>query len=327
VQKGHVGSVAPGAAFYYTGASGDLKADASGDLTIDITQSRVGSFNLLDIITGVNNIKVYQVNDIGTDKGVIDAGDTCTTYNGPVTYTLLTQDNAHGADGVTIKIDGPDSSAGAMFIASIKIAPNTVVGDDVAKVQGKYPSTTYSFQTNYNGTPDEHNGNGFVIGPKSNQSLTLDGVAKDGHAPALTDAELQYTVDQAITFWAQQGGVDAVDLAALRGTHVQIADLGGTQLGLTDAANVVTIDDDAAGYGWFTGAGEVNLQYVDLLSTVVHEFGHVLGYDHDVMDATLAVGERDLPTVNMAEVDDWAATVVNNQVELIGVPSNELTYF
>lgn len=318
VQKGHIGSVAPGAAFYYTGASGDLKADVNGDLTIDITQSKVGSFELLDIITGVNNIKVYQVNDVGTVKGVIDAGDTCTTYNGPVTYTLLNQDGLKGADGVTIKIDGPASSEGTMFIASIKFAPNTVVGDSVTKVQGKYPSTTYSFQTNYNGTPDENNGNGFVIGPKANQSLTLDGVAKDSHVPVLTDAALQHVVNQAINFWAQQG-VDAVDLAALRGTHVQIADLGGTQLGLTDAANTVTIDDDAAGYGWFTGAGEVNLQSVDLLSTVVHEFGHVLGYNHDVMDANLAVGERDLPAFNMAAVDD--------QVELVGVPASQVAYF
>ncbi len=122
----HVGSVAPGVVFYYTGASGDLKADAHGDLTIQITQSKVGSFELLDIVTGLNNVKVYQVNDIGTVKGAIDAGDTCTTYNGSVTYTLLNQDGLEGSDGVTIRIDGPDSSAGTMFIASIKVAPNTV---------------------------------------------------------------------------------------------------------------------------------------------------------------------------------------------------------
>lgn len=39
--------------------------------------------------------------------------------------------------------------------------------------------------------------------------------------------------------------------------------------------------------------------------SVVENFDVVCaGHDHDVMDATLAVGARDLPTVNTAAADD-----------------------
>ena len=49
--------------------------------------------------------------------------------------------------------------------------------------------------------------------------------------------------------------------------------------------------------------GIVNLREMDLLTVVMHEFGHVLGYDHDdpndgiatLMDHTLDVGERHSP--------------------------------
>ena len=50
-----------------------------------------------------------------------------------------------------------------------------------------------------------------------------------------------------------------------------------------------------AGYGWSDSLDSVDADEVDLLSVLTHEFGHVLGYDHDVMGDTLAVGERDLP--------------------------------
>ena len=48
----------------------------------------------------------------------------------------------------------------------------------------------------------------------------------------------------------------------------------------------------------------VDLGEVDLLSALTHEIGHVLGYDHDVMDETLGAGERELPLDDAHASDD-----------------------
>ncbi|OTE96639.1 hypothetical protein BCS42_03925 [Crenothrix sp. D3] len=325
-----IGNTDPGVFFYYTGLSNSIKGDpANGKVTVFIDQndknSDVGAFT-----TTNNDVKLFKVSDSNHD-GIIEATQVQLRNSDITLGSDKDADTTTSLGDVVVKFT-PDA-VDSLYMISVKYNTNAVVTtssllEEDSSGNPILPTVNYTFTTDVgkDGTIEETAIGGITLAPKF-AALMLDGDAvHDGHAPVLQTAELQSVVSQAITFWAQQG-VDAVDLAALRGTHVQIADLGGTQLGLTDAANVVTIDDDAAGYGWFTGAGEVNLQYVDLLSTVVHEFGHVLGYDHDVMDATLAVGERDLPTVNMTAVNDWAATVVNNQVELVGVPSNELAYF
>lgn len=101
----------------------------------------------------------------------------------------------------------------------------------------------------------------------------------------------------------------------------EVADLDGLTLGLTEE-NMVFIDSDAAGYGWFIDttplddvefspsgdegvltafAGSEAVGDMDLLTVVMHELGHVLGYEDlsageaDFMSATLDSGERQLP--------------------------------
>ena len=111
----------------------------------------------------------------------------------------------------------------------------------------------------------------------------------------LQSAMLTPVVTAAVKFWAAQGA-SAEDLARLAGTPIRIEDLGGSLLGET-TAGIVTLDDDAAGYGWSTSLTAVVSGEVDLFSTVVHEFGHVLGLEHNVLDPNLAVGARELPLV------------------------------
>ena len=62
---------------------------------------------------------------------------------------------------------------------------------------------------------------------------------------------------------------------------------------MSSSSNIIWIDRDAAGFGWSTDASIVRSGQIDLLSVVSHEFGHVLGLDHDVMGETLTVGTRE----------------------------------
>jgi len=125
-------------------------------------------------------------------------------------------------------------------------------------------------------------------------------------------------IDQAIEYWERQGANED-QLVVLNETQVQISDLGGKELGEADAAaNLVTIDDDAAGYGWSVGLGMVDPHKVDLLSAVAHEFGHVLGYDHEVMDAGLAVGEREMPLDHVAHNDTTLLSVLGIADQYLG---------
>ncbi|MDD1608678.1 MAG: hypothetical protein LUQ18_09330, partial [Methylococcaceae bacterium] len=299
VKSGLINNTNPGAFFYYTGLSNAIKGvDANHDnkadaITVFIDQSDnsriIGAFN-----TTKHDIKLFKVTDL--DHNGIDAGDTVTQVQ--LNNNQITR-GTHGHFGdVTINFT-PDA-VDSLYVISVKYDTNTVVD---AGLQGTLPTVKYTFTTDVgkDGTIEETDSKGITLAPKNNH-LMLDGdVVQGDHVPVLKEAVLQHVVDQAIDFWAQHGA-DTVDLSMLRETQVQIADLGGKQLGLTDAANVVTIDDDAAGHGWWTdGQGEINLQMVDLLSAVTHEFGHVLGYDHD------------LPTVN--------------PVELVGVQPHQVVDF
>ena len=104
--------------------------------------------------------------------------------------------------------------------------------------------------------------------------------------------QLTPMVEQAVGYWVSQAD-DAEVAQILRGMEVQIADLPGSMLALASSSNLIWIDRDAAGYGWQVDAAGGGM---DLLTVIVHEFGHRLGLDDDVMGSELAVGQRRLPT-------------------------------
>jgi hypothetical protein len=158
--------------------------------------------------------------------------------------------------------------------------------------------------------------------------LAAGGAVPGGSVPVLTPAELAPVVAEAARRW-EAAGLNPNQIAALGRTQFQITDLGTTgELGQTAiGGSLVRLDDDGAGRGWFVDptpaddtefglrvtptefraeAGSAAGEY-DLLTVVMHELGHVIGFDdldpaavpHDLFTATLPTGTRRLPTAGV----------------------------
>jgi Ca2+-binding RTX toxin-like protein len=160
----------------------------------------------------------------------------------------------------------------------------------------------------------------------------------------LTETQLAGIVDEAVRRWSDAGLLDADQLAILNDLKVEIADLGGTTLGLT-AADTLYIDTNAAGFGWFVDAtpaddaefsdadgdgvylataGSEAFERIDLLTVLVHEIGHVLGVEHSesgetqLMSAVLDSGIRlvpqtgELTTLASADAEGDVSTVLHD---------------
>ncbi|HEV8378215.1 MAG TPA: hypothetical protein VGP99_05155, partial [Tepidisphaeraceae bacterium] len=159
--------------------------------------------------------------------------------------------------------------------------------------------------------------------------------AAPGSASAtLTPDDVQTTFIEAERRWAASGMADA---SAFADTAVYISDFSDRDallLGQT-TGHVITLDDNAAGWGWFIdGTPSLDQEYshiggdvlvakahadayqqMDLLTVLMHEMGHVLGLDDldpvlhagDLMAETLPAGERRLPATEGAPPADKAA--------------------
>jgi len=198
-----------------------------------------------------------------------------------------------------------EAAPGALYVVSVKYETDSV--EDTEFNPENAPTYNYTFATYYEGDLSETDDQGginlsFNEDPDPD-ALTLDGSATVG-GEALTQAALAPVVEAAINYWAEHG-IDAEGLETLLNTTIKIDDLGSTLLGQTDGLTV-TLDDDAAGYGWSDSLDAADADEVDLLSAVVHEFGHLLDYGHDILDPSLGVGERELPDLSAILADSGA---------------------
>ena len=157
----------------------------------------------------------------------------------------------------------------------------------------------------------------------------------------LINSALDPIVEQAIVRLAESYALDESHLALLDTVNFEIVDFEGLTLGYTESTTVL-LDLDAAGYGWFIDstpwddaefsrlneegelvADSASEAYgdMDLLTVVMHELGHVLGFEHTeqegLMDASLDAGVRqladdyiDADSVEVNEAEDLASLVV-----------------
>ena len=120
-------------------------------------------------------------------------------------------------------------------------------------------------------------------------------------------APISSRVDEAIRRWTESGQIDDAQVIALQGVEFVIADLSPGVLAQS-TTDTIYIDDDAAGFGWFvdpTPSDDIEFDdpafsgdssdRMDLLSAVMHEMGHIIGFDHQdegVLEDALLPGER-----------------------------------
>ncbi|MDF1811624.1 MAG: PEP_CTERM-anchored TLD domain-containing protein [Verrucomicrobiales bacterium] len=127
---------------------------------------------------------------------------------------------------------------------------------------------------------------------------------------------IQSLAEEGIQRWAE-AGIDAGQISQLQSINFTIEDLDRGVLASVTGPDSVTIDINAAGRGWFvdlsgtddafdltdpltgelyTNDGEA-ARYYDLLTTIMHEQGHILGLSHpgqrgSVMSGVLSIGGR-----------------------------------
>lgn len=145
----------------------------------------------------------------------------------------------------------------------------------------------------------------------------------------------------------QLAGVDGNTVhEELADVEVQIVELPGNQLAKADTAtNIIYLDVNAAGWGWFVdqtplsneefngtsvpGIFEASLfssanGKIDLLTVLMHELNHLLGHGHDhedsLMEPDLAPGERKLSlneSQEFTETDEYFGRYLDPEFESI----------
>ncbi|MCU0260818.1 MAG: hypothetical protein MUE78_07350, partial [Ilumatobacteraceae bacterium] len=110
-----------------------------------------------------------------------------------------------------------------------------------------------------------------------------------GSTSVVSTADLEITARSALDAWVA-AGASPVTFA---GVVLVVADLPGSKLAET-LGRTITVDVDAAGWGWSLTPGIADPSRVDLLSVLLHELGHVAGFEHDaagIMEGQIAPGQ------------------------------------
>lgn len=278
------------------------------DINVRISINHTRSADLDVFLISPTGVRIELFTDVGLGKDFVN-----TTLDDEAAISIL-----NGANPFT-GVFRPESSLAGFDGLAVNGTWTLEIIDDTRKEIGTLVS--WSLVIEYLDSGQN------LVTPASSSQSTISG-------SVLTVDELAPLVQEAIARWTASGVVTDSALAALKALTFEVSDLYGTALG-TFIGNVVYIDIDGAGYGWFiddspaddkeftTGADGVSLVAVagseadrrmDLFSVLMHEIGHALGFDHDVspdgevMDEILDVGTR----LMVSEAESVTTSQVNS---------------
>jgi Ca2+-binding RTX toxin-like protein len=285
IQLGTFGDSAPGSSWSVTVAWGDgtsstFSVASQGALSAGHTYANSGSYNA--VVTVRNGA---SVTDSASFAVTVDNVAPTVTIGFPAMEALYAVGqfvsvianftDPAAADRHTCTVDWGDSRPPTTGSVSYprRGAPQCSATSNYV-VAGQYTITVYVNDGGPNGI------GAATVHIRVGSAVTLAAeVVKAGTGAALDSITLAGLVVEAREWWTVRLGAD-VRLQALDGLEVEIADLPDAILGLA-FDNTIVLDSDAAGLGWSTGSAGG----VDPLAVIVHELGHVLGFDHDDADA------------------------------------------
>jgi hypothetical protein len=187
---------------------------------------------------------------------------------------------------VTLTMFGSTATVAVNGASAVTHTFNSILND------GLFGVTDVSGGTRFDNVVVRTDDPGYGSEVSAPMPLMVSGGAVEGVDTERLDSVLAKQVaDRAADMLEALPGVTAEQLAAL---PVEVADLPGAHLAVWQG-NRIVVDHNAAGHGWFAGVGSPE-DRIDLLSVLMHEYGHAMGLGHDAgidfMAKELGVGQR-----------------------------------